>query len=146
MRRVTVFIAHKAQALPSVEALQWLSTTLEKKMTARIGPCSVALVSGREDYQHYFHGNWDDWTRGIPMRRHAITGKRLYDLFVCPDATIGRATASILNACIALDRTVLYVDTDAKRMKRVLGTACMDDNDWASGYQLITDPPTSETP
>ena len=137
--RVTVFYAHKANAEYALAgAATALIAYLEPRLAKRLGPCTVAVAYGRDDYQNYFHGDWDRWAKEIPERRHAMTGKRLYDLFVCPDMNVGRATAGIIQACLAKGRSVFHFDTETLKLKKVTACECVDDNDWAGGYQLIT--------
>lgn len=136
--KFTVFYAHKASANDLAGEAIALIAVLQPKLEKRVGPCTVSVTYGRDDYQHYFHGDWGHWSAGIPERRHAMTGKRLYDLFVCPDRTVGRATAGIIEACLAKNRSVFHFDTTTRKLNKVTACVCVDDNDWAGGYQLIT--------
>jgi hypothetical protein len=141
MKKLNVFYAHRTGGDDHAKLGRALGS-IQERLTKRIGECSVVGTYGRDDWQNYFHGDWDAWAKGVPLRKHAITGKRLYDLFICPDLTIGRATASVLGECLRHGRTVLYYDGEQERFLNVYTVECVDDTDWASGYRLNTTAPT----
>jgi len=148
MKVVTAFYAHKARIeqaeLDAGAAL--LQELLVPKLEAKFGePIKLRVVFGRDDFSSYFHGDWNSWAEGVATRRNATTGKLLYDLFICPDRRVGRATASLLIRALQTQRSVFVLNAEAQRITRVHLIACLDDTDWASGYHLIIRPEEEDT-
>jgi len=147
MKTITVFFAHKTRAenaelAAAVELLrELLLPRLERQFQE---PINLQIVFGRDDFTAYYHGDWGEWTSGVAMRKNATTGRLIYDLFVCPDQRVGRATAGLLLHALQRGRAVFVLNPEARRLHPVKMIACLDDNDWASGYHLIIHPKENE--
>lgn len=140
MKKIGVFYAHRARL--SEEELKpeqfVLGTVLKPKMEARFGEeVQLTITPGGRDFTAYFQGDWNAWAEGVHTRRNSVTGKLLYDLFVCPDLFIGRATAMLLITAMGAGRKVFYFDAFTGKLQIVRFIACIDDDNWSSGYQLI---------
>jgi len=141
MKKIGVFYAHRAR-VPEEELKgeQFaLATTLRPKMEAHFGEeVQLTIVPGAKDFAAYFQGDWNAWAEGVHTRRNSVTGRVLYDLFVCPDQNVGRATAHMLITAMGAGRKVFHFDAFTGKLSLVRLIACIDDDNWSSGYQLIT--------
>lgn len=141
MKKIGVFYAHRAR-IPEAELRSQrlsLEDVLRPKMAAHFGEeVQLTIVPGSKDFEAYFQGDWNDWAAGVHSRKNVVTGKPMYDLFVCPDEYIGRATAHMLISAMGAGRKVFYFSPYDGRLQAVRMIACIDDDNWSSGYQLIT--------
>lgn len=141
MKKINVFYAHKARMDEErmKEEQFILGTVLKPRMERHFGEeVELRITPGGKDFAAYFQGDWNAWAEGVHTRRNSVTGRLLYDLFVCPDQYVGRATAHMLITALGNGRKIFYFDVDTCTLKTVRLIACIDDDNWSSGYQLIT--------
>lgn len=148
MKKIGVFYAHRTR-IPDqdlADELVILAALLKPRLEARFqDEVTLGVMPGKKDFERYFHGDWNEWTSSVALRRNVVTGRPLYDLFVCPDEFVGRATAHLLIAAMGAGKKVFRFNTYTKKLQTVAFIACIDDDNWSSGYQLITAQPTKET-
>ena len=98
----------------------------------------VTIVDGYTDWQDNFSrcGGWNEWARDVAQGRD-INGQARYDLFVCPYACVGKATAQILEAAMQSGKPVVLASADGA--KRVIGVMQVDAHSWKAGWELVTD-------
>lgn len=141
MKKIGVFYAHRAR-VPEDELKSQrfvLGTVLKPKMEAHFGEeVQLTIVPGAKDFEAYFQGDWNAWAADVSTRKNVVTGKPLYDLFVCPDQFVGRATAHMLITAMGIGRKVFHFDAFTGKLQPVRLIACIDDDNWSAGYQLIT--------
>lgn len=90
----------------------------------------VEVCAGRDDFIRYFsaYGSWTAWAASIPRR---------YDAIVCRDATVGRATAQMVDAALR-NRVRVALWTD-QGFHRVTAIRARDPEDWKAGWTLYTE-------
>jgi len=158
---VRVFLAHpKSWQRPYTNnRILALSDLLVNKYSAYgKDKTSVRIVSGRDDHQRHFRGDWTAWQENVTTRKDAITGRVVYDFFVASEARVGRATANILGAALAQKRSVFLWDcTDHRKhalgprlpenpeplveeLCRVERIDVLDSEDWIRGFKLCCAP------
>lgn len=96
-------------------------------------------VLGRDDYAERFAacGSWDNWIREVAEGTNTgFAGQepRYLAFIVGPDATVGKATASILSRALSQGKQVaLLRDGDLVPARRVVRT---DPRDFKAGWQV----------
>jgi len=149
MKKVGIFYAHRAR-LPDEDLSRdtaALAEVLKPRFEARFGePVTMVVTPGKWDFSLYFQGDWNEWAASVASRKHAVTGRPLYDLFVCPDDFVGRATAHMLITAMGTGKRVFRFEPYTRKLSAVHFIACIDDDNWSSGYQLITVARKKETP
>ena len=132
----TVFYCHRATE-PEAETTRAcgnLESLLFARSTGLLG--NFRIIPGRQDHATNFHGNWDAWAQGVPHRINSMTRRPLYNLFVVPQTTIGKATAQILQAALELRRPVYYWD-GAGWFVRVREIRCFDPMYFKGGWGVV---------
>jgi len=159
---VRVFLAHpKSWQRPYINSrILALSDLLVDKYSAYgKDKADVRIVSGRDDHQRHFRGDWTAWQENVTTRKDAITGRVVYDFFVVSETRIGRATANILGAALAQKRGVFLWDCTEhakhargprlsadpappteKKLRRVERIDVLDSEDWVRGFKLCCVP------
>jgi len=64
--------------------------------------------------------------------------KPLFDLIVCLNETVGKATAQIVQKAMEVQKNVLLYQE--KQFFRVLRVDSVDSDNWQSGWRLAIDP------
>lgn len=148
MKNVSVFYAHRARTEDTElkNGMALVVGLLQPRLERRFGePVSITVTTGQADFNAYFQGDWNNWAGTVASRRNATTGRLLYDILVCPDLRVGRATGHMLITALGLGRMVMHLNQQAQTIKAVKLVACMDDDDWSTGYHLIM-PKKGDTP
>lgn len=83
-------------------------------------------------------GGWDAWTTHIAQGVDYTDRKPLFDLIVCLDETVGKATAQIAQKALEVRKNVLLYHE--KQFFRVLRVDLVDSDNWQSGWRLTIDP------
>jgi len=92
---VRVFLAHSI-AHSDAEIAQFKADI--RKIFVAAGIEESAIVEGREDFKENFAtaGGWRGWPHDVVTRRDYLTGENVYDGFILPGYTMGKATGQML--------------------------------------------------
>jgi len=97
----------------------------------------IRVISGREDFQSNFRGNWEDWQTGVITRQNSMTGKPVYDVFITGSTILGRATAGLLNTALQAEKPVFHWTGDPDvPFERIAKIVIEDPEDWTHGYRI----------
>jgi hypothetical protein len=98
----------------------------------------VAIVDGLTDWGENFSrcGGWSGWVQDVARGRD-LNGRPRFDAVVCPRASVGKATAQIVEAALQERKPVLLVN--AGGVRRVTGVVQTDSDSWKAGWELVTD-------
>jgi hypothetical protein len=139
---IRVFYAHPSGETPEdtrkgVEVLRtFLESKLKKKYKSLASMPLVIITSGRQDHEAFFRGDWKEWGESVVVRKHSMTGKPRYQMFVVPQEHCGRATADIVRLALQKGRTVLRWSQRENKLFPVKKIIAFDPEDWTSGFQL----------
>ena len=141
-KHLRVFYAHSSGESPedTVKAAKILSSLIEEKLKKKYITLAstpiVHVVPGRKDHTSFFKGDWEKWQKGVVKRKHAMTGKPRYQMFVVPGEYCGRATAEIARLAMEEGRAVIRWDQKKNKLFPVKKIIVFDPEDWTSGFQL----------
>jgi len=142
--QIRVFFAHPATM--TTGEIEESASMIQEDMMKVIGgktindqEIKVSVIPGRKDHQHFFPqaGSWDKWAKDVVVRQNATTKRRMYDMFVVPGQSCGRATRSIVRFAIEIDRAVFSWDNFDRAFTPVVGTRDVDPLNWGDGTMLI---------
>ena len=103
---------------------------------------NATVVDGVSDWNENFHrcGGWNGWIEDVAAGRE-LSGRPRFDAYIAPYATVGRATAQIIERALQLGKPVLHVPRNGETL-RVTGVECTDFDSWKAGWSLVTQSPT----
>jgi len=142
--KIRVFFAHPATM--TTGEIEESTSLIKDDMLSMIGGKSingeeigVTVIPGRTDHKHFFPqaGSWDKWAFDVVNRKNSTTKRRMYDLFIVPGESCGRATKSIIQNALDAPRSVLSWDSYSREFSQVVGVRDHDSLDWNSGTQII---------
>lgn len=135
-----VFLAHPKGRDPTPEEQAKLRALFAKFGAPNaMDPTRLVFVSGSTDYQQNFArcGGWEGWGRSVATGTFYVghTQQPRYDLFVVlPDQSIGKATADIIRAALAVKKPVFYFDGD--RVLAQVSTVAMTSGEFKGGWRV----------
>lgn len=119
----SAFLAHpKALDDETIDALCERTRAL---LSAALPDRAVRVVPGRDDYNATFRraGTWNAWARDVACGIEYGTGAPRYSvLVVAPDASVGKATETILRLALQAGKPVLLLTPDGFAPVRSLAT------------------------
>ena len=142
--QIRVFFAHPATMVTG--EIEEFSQMVRDDMLTVIGgktinseEIKVAVIPGRKDHQHFFPqaGSWGKWAADVVSRKNSTTKRRMYDMFVVPGESCGRATKSIIQNALKAKRAVFSWNSYDREFFPVVGVRDHDALDWSNGTQLI---------
>ena len=138
-----VFFAHPASC--SLQETRSLALELKAALSDKNPTQVVRVRPGRDDYQHNFKGDWEQWQCDVVLRTNVTTGSPAYNVFVVIGDSCGRATASILNFALLQGRPVFWWDgKNPGKFKKVHTIEESDCEDWANGWTILRGPPPTK--
>ncbi len=105
----------------------------------------IRVTEGLSDHEKYFTGDWDTWAVSVPGRRHPMTKKLMYDVFVATNINVGRSTYLILATALSMQKPVFWwngilapvPESPAKpRIVRVHEIVVEDPDNYKTGWKL----------
>ena len=151
---VSIFYAHAtgvpddmiAQQMKEVQALvaaKWKKAAGEELVTVR-------ATSGKKMWDERFempndhratwgeraNKAWDNWAEMVVSLMDPTSGKPRFNLYICPNQHVGRATARILEVALSENRPVFHWARAEKKLVRVTWVLCRDPEDWKTGWRL----------
>ena len=142
--QIRVFFAHSATM--TTGDIEESMAMIEEDMVKIIGgktindeEIKVTVIPGRKDHKHFFPqaGSWDKWAADVVSRKNSTTKRRMYDMFVVPGDSCGRATKSIIQNALNAPRAVFSWDSYDREFSQVVGVRDHDALDWSNGTQII---------
>ena len=104
---INVFIAHaKGDSTQTV--------ALALAHLKRYSSNEYTVTLGFDEWQRSFRkcGTWDAWAKYIATAKQYGSNHALFDVIVCIDPVVGKATESIVTAALAADKPVCLVDSN----------------------------------
>lgn len=154
---VSLFYAHKASCdARSVEAeMRHVGAKIAAIYKAKSGgaPVTVKLTPGKrvwdekfgdsnifrfgaKAYQERMNNAWEEWASSVPDFKDSTTGQIRFNIFVCPDEFVGKATARIIECALVANRACFYWDRAHDKLRRITWVLCHDPNDYKTGHRL----------
>ena len=92
-----------------------------------------------EVFSRYFAdcGGWNGFIDKVVNGEDFYTRTPLFQLFICTERVLGRATAQLVQKFLAIPRPVFYCDTDnGVTFYEVSEVITEDSEDWVGGWSL----------
>ncbi len=110
--------------------------SLFSEITNRLKEADVEAINSVHHHRKTFHdaGGWDSWINSIVFGTDYLTRKPNFDVLVCTERVVGRATAQIVQGFLDQGKDVLYFDHGFYFVLRLQEN---DGEDWQKGWSII---------
>jgi len=94
------------------------------------------VVKASEEWKRTFAsaGGWAPWAQQVGSGRD-VNGQPTYDVYVCPREYVGKATAQIVEAALAVGRKVIF--GTGGDFSSVVSIIEEDSQSWVAGWRLV---------